>query len=51
MEFDQYIAQAPHSIAVRVWQGALAVEKARTTAGNEFILLNLPFLPCASSGT
>jgi len=35
--------QVPHSIAVRVWQGAFSIEKARTTNGKEFTLLNLPF--------
>lgn len=35
--------QAPRHIAVLVWQGAYLVEKAKTIAGTEFILLNLPF--------
>ena len=39
----QFMDQAPHSIAVRVWQGASSIEKARTTTGKEFTLLNLPF--------
>lgn len=35
----------PHSVtlAVRVWQGPYSVEKAKTIAGKEFTLLNLPF--------
>ncbi len=39
----QFMDQAPHHIAVRVWQGEYSVEKAKTIAGTEFILLNLPF--------
>ncbi len=39
----QFMDQVPHSIAVRVWQGASSIEKARTTSGKEFTLLNLPF--------
>jgi predicted AAA+ superfamily ATPase len=39
----QFMDQAPHSIAVRAWQGTSSIEKARTTNGKEFTLLNLPF--------
>ena len=39
----QFMDQVPHSIAVRVWQGASSIEKAKTTTGKEFTLLNLPF--------
>lgn len=39
----QFMDQVPHSIAVRVWQGASSIEKARTITGKEFTLLNLPF--------
>ncbi len=39
----QFIDAAPHRIAVRVWQGKPSIETARTIAGKEFILLNLPF--------
>ena len=39
----QYMDQAPHKIAVRVWQGPFSVENAKTIAGNVFTLLNLPF--------
>lgn len=39
----QFMEQAPHHIAVRVWQGTYSVEKASTIAGTEFTLLNLPF--------
>ena len=39
----QFMDVAPHHLAVRVWQGPYLVEKAKTIAGTEFILLNLPF--------
>ena len=39
----QYMDHAPHKLAVRVWQGPYSVEKAKTIAGTEFTLLNLPF--------
>ena len=39
----QFIDAAPHRIAVRVWQGKPSIDTARTIAGKEFILLNLPF--------
>jgi uncharacterized protein len=39
----QFMDQAPHRLAVRVWQGPYSVEKAKTIAGTEFTLLNLPF--------
>lgn len=39
----QFMDQAPHKMAVRVWQGPYSVEKAKTIAGTEFTLLNLPF--------
>jgi len=39
----QFMDHAPHKLAVRVWQGAYSVEKAKTIAGTEFTLLNLPF--------
>jgi predicted AAA+ superfamily ATPase len=39
----QFMDQAPHAVAVRVWQGPYSVEKAETTKGSEFTLLNLPF--------
>jgi predicted AAA+ superfamily ATPase len=34
---------APHAVAVRVYSGKLAVEKARTIKGKDFTLINLPF--------
>jgi len=39
----QFMDEAPHTLAVRVWQGSYSVEKAKTIAGKEFTLLNLPF--------
>lgn len=39
----QFMDQAPHNIAVRVYQGEYLVQKAKTIAGKEFTLLNLPF--------
>jgi predicted AAA+ superfamily ATPase len=34
---------APHSVAVRIYQGECLVQKAKTIACKEFSLLNLPF--------
>lgn len=39
----QFMDVAPHHLAVRVWQGPYLVERAKTIAGTEFTLLNLPF--------
>ena len=39
----QFIGNAPHAIAVRVYQGEYLVQKAKTISGKEFTLLNLPF--------
>lgn len=39
----RYMDETPHSIAVRVYQGEYLVQKAKTIAGKEFTLLNLPF--------
>ena len=39
----QFMENAPHGIAVRVYQGEYLVQKAKTTSGKEFTLLNLPF--------
>jgi penicillin-binding protein-related factor A (putative recombinase) len=39
----QFIDQSPIDIAVRVYQGEYLVQKAKTIAGKEFTLLNLPF--------
>jgi predicted AAA+ superfamily ATPase len=39
----QFMDMVPHQIAVRVWQGKFSIEKAKTIAGKEFILINLPF--------
>lgn len=39
----QYMDRAPHNTAVRVYQGEYLVQQAKTIAGKEFTLLNLPF--------
>ena len=39
----QFMDRTPHDIAVRIYQGEYRVQKARTIAGKEFTLLNLPF--------
>lgn len=39
----QFMDIASHHLAVRVWQGAYSIEKAKTISGTEFTLLNLPF--------
>ena len=39
----QFMDQVPHSLAIRVWQGEHQVQKAKTIAGKDFTLLNLPF--------
>lgn len=39
----QFIENAPHPYAVRVFSGSMSVEKGNTPAGKPFILLNLPF--------
>ncbi|MBT4412143.1 MAG: ATP-binding protein [Bacteroidetes bacterium] len=38
----RFMDEAPHSIAVRVYQGEYLVQQAKTIAGKEFTLLNLP---------
>ena len=39
----QFMDRTPHDIAVRIYQREYLVQKARTIAGKEFTLLNLPF--------
>ncbi len=39
----RFMDEAPHSIAVRVYQGEYLVQQAKTIAGKKFTLLNLPF--------
>ena len=39
----QFMENAPHAIAVRVYQGEYLVQKAKSISGKEFTLLNLPF--------
>ncbi len=38
-----FMESAPHSIAIRVYQGEYSVQKAKTVSGKDFTLLNLPF--------
>jgi uncharacterized protein len=38
-----FMDQAPHGLAVRVWQGPYSVETAQTINGKVFKLINLPF--------
>lgn len=40
---QMFMDSAPHNVAVRVYQGEYVVQKAKTIAGKEFTLLNLPF--------
>lgn len=37
------INQSQSQLAVRIWQGAYSIEKAKTIAETEFTLLTLPF--------
>lgn len=39
----QFIDHADHAFAVRLYSGALQIEKAHTTQGKTFTLLNLPY--------
>ena len=39
----QFVDQAPHDFAVRIYAGEFKIEKAKTIAGKNFNLLNLPF--------
>lgn len=39
----QFIERTHHSFAIRLYAGKLCTEQARTTAGTEFTLLNLPY--------
>ncbi|TKG88264.1 DUF4143 domain-containing protein [Puteibacter caeruleilacunae] len=39
----RFMDEAPHSLAVRVYQGEYLVQQAKTLKGKEFTLLNLPF--------
>ncbi|MCF8374442.1 MAG: AAA family ATPase [Bacteroidales bacterium] len=40
---QQFIDRSPHSYAVRVYSGKFSIEQARTIAGKEYWLMNLPF--------
>jgi len=39
----QFMESAPHTIAVRIYQGEYLVQKTKTASGKEFTLVNLPF--------
>lgn len=39
----QFMNEAPHDIAVRVWSGKYSVDRVRTQEGKDFRLVNLPF--------
>ena len=38
----QFIDQAPHHFAIRLYSGTLDLQKTKTPEGKEFVLLNLP---------
>lgn len=40
---NQYMDRSPHTFAIRIYQGEYMVQKAKTLAGKEFTLMNLPF--------
>jgi hypothetical protein len=39
----QFMDEAPHSIAVRVWSQPFSIDEVTTQKGKKFKLLNLPF--------
>ena len=39
----QFIDQAPHPYAVRVYSDEVSIDTVKTTAGKPFFLLNLPY--------
>ncbi|WP_455589968.1 ATP-binding protein [Bacteroides rodentium] len=39
----QFMNEAPHDIAVRVWSGNFSIDKVQTIEGKSFRLVNLPF--------
>lgn len=39
----QFIDQAPHNIAIRIYSGPLQIETQKTPMGKTYILINLPF--------
>ena len=38
-----FMDQSPHRTAIRIWSQPISVNKVKTQAGKEFILLNVPF--------
>lgn len=39
----EFIDNAPHKYAIRVYSGNFRIDKPKTIKGNDFILMNLPF--------
>lgn len=39
----QFIDRAPHHYAVRIYSGPFSIERSKTIAGKQFLLMNLPF--------
>ena len=44
----QFIDEAPHNLAVRVWSGGFSIDNVKTIAGKSFRLINLPFYMIAA---
>ncbi len=44
----QFMDEAPHDIAVRVWSGNFSIDEVKTLAGKSFRLINLPFYMIAA---
>ncbi len=47
----QFMNEAPHDIAVRVWSGKYSIDNVKTTEGKQFRLINLPFYMIAALPT
>jgi predicted AAA+ superfamily ATPase len=39
----QFMNEAPHRIAIRIWSGTFSIDEVHTTDGKPFRLINLPF--------
>lgn len=44
----EFMDEAPHNTAVRVWSGNFSVDEVKTIAGKSFRLINLPFYMIAA---
>jgi len=44
----QFMDEAPHNVAVRVWSGNFSIDDVKTIAGKSFRLVNLPFYMIAA---